>query len=155
MQPVLQGERQQQIPLIHIVFADDEILMKSSDAEWFGILRSFPWERYRGYGAEYYDALYAFNLKEAAERQQESREEKTGEPESKEEAKHRLLWDRATMRSKMGEEDAAVLHKRQELEGESLTTDPQSIAPELCPFVLRAGRRSAFLRCSRVFWEPL
>jgi len=141
MQPVLQGERsQQQIPLIHTVFADDEILLKSPDAEWFQILKSFPWERYRVYAAEYYDALYAFNLREAAKREQESREEETaGEPESKEEARLRLLWDRATMRSKMGEEEAAVLHKRQELEGESLCTDPQSIAPGVVP-IRCAGR---------------
>ena len=140
MQPVLQGERkQQQIPLITIVIADDEILMRSPGAEWFQILKDFPWEQYRSYGAEYYDALYAFNLTEALERQQESREEQEREPESKEEAKHRLLWERATMRSKMGEEETAVLQKRQELEGESLTTDPQSIAPGFVP-IRFAGR---------------
>jgi hypothetical protein len=142
MQEVLQGERQQQqIPLIHIVFADDEILLQSPDAEWFQILKSLPWESYRMYAAEYYDALYAFNLGEAAMREQENREqEEKGEPESKEEAKQRILWDRATMRSKRGEEDAAVLQKRQELEGDfAVCTDPQSLAPGVVPFRF-AGR---------------
>ena len=53
-----------QIPLIQIVDEDDIILLNSPDAEWFKILYYFPWQEYRTYGAEYYDALYEFKKRE-------------------------------------------------------------------------------------------
>ncbi len=37
----------QQIPLIHIIEADDRILLNSPDAEWFKVLYYFPSIDYR------------------------------------------------------------------------------------------------------------
>ena len=54
-----------QIPLIHIVDEDDQLLVNSSDAEWYRILHCFPWEDYREMAARYYNALYDFSLLEA------------------------------------------------------------------------------------------
>ena len=51
----------QQIPLIHVVHEDDELLANSPDAEWYKILQYLPWEPYRFIGADYYNALYYFN----------------------------------------------------------------------------------------------
>jgi len=59
-----------QSPLIHFVYTDDAVLMNFPAAKWFQILRDFPWQRYRGYAAKYYDALYAFNQAEAVKREQ-------------------------------------------------------------------------------------
>ena len=66
MQSVLQAEydgNTGQAPLIHIVDYDDVVLINSTHAEWFLILKDLPWERYRTYAANYYDALYEFNCK--------------------------------------------------------------------------------------------
>ncbi len=51
----------QQIPLIHVVHEDDELLANSPEAEWYKILQSLPWEQYRSIAADYYNALYHFN----------------------------------------------------------------------------------------------
>lgn len=37
----------QQIPLIHVVHEDDELLANSPEAEWYNILQNLPWEQYR------------------------------------------------------------------------------------------------------------
>jgi hypothetical protein len=54
----------QQVPLIHEVHADDQYLLNTIDGEWFEILHHFHWVDYRHHAATYYDALYAFNIKE-------------------------------------------------------------------------------------------
>ncbi|MCP3867190.1 MAG: hypothetical protein GY703_03665 [Gammaproteobacteria bacterium] len=51
----------QQIPLIHEVHSEDKHLLNTIDGEWFEILCYFPWEDYRVYAADYYNALYDFN----------------------------------------------------------------------------------------------
>ena len=65
MLPLPQIESKQKPLLIHIVHEDDEVLLNTPDAEWFRILYYFPWEKHRIFGAEYYDALYEFNQREA------------------------------------------------------------------------------------------
>ncbi|MDL1973802.1 MAG: hypothetical protein LWX55_03255 [Deltaproteobacteria bacterium] len=55
----------EQIPLIHVVDRDDELLLNCIDAEWYRILHYFVWQDYLEMAAEYYDALYHFNLLEA------------------------------------------------------------------------------------------
>jgi len=52
----------QQIPLIHVVHEDDELLANSPEAEWYKILQNLPWKQYRTIAADYYNALYHFNL---------------------------------------------------------------------------------------------
>ena len=51
----------QQIPLIHVVNEDDELLSNSPEAEWYKILKNLPWREHRNIGADYYNALYHFN----------------------------------------------------------------------------------------------
>ena len=89
----------QQIPLIHVINEDDELLANSPEAEWYQILQNLPWEQYRSIGADYYNALYHFN-KSSADRQKD----KNSLKEDKETATQRLLFDRATM-----DETASVL----------------------------------------------
>ena len=89
----------QQIPLIHVINEDDELLANSPEAEWYQILKNLPWEQYRSIGADYYNALYNFN-KSSAERQKD----KTSLKEDKQTATQRLLFNRATM-----DETASVL----------------------------------------------
>jgi len=42
----------QQIPLIHVVHEDDELLSNSPEAEWYKILQNLPWREYRPIGAK-------------------------------------------------------------------------------------------------------
>ena len=60
--------KNQQIPLIHLVYEDYIVLLKTQDAEWFKIIYHFPWKDYRQYAAAYYDALYEFNIREGKKR---------------------------------------------------------------------------------------
>jgi len=51
----------QQIPLIHVVHEDDELLANSPEAEWYRILQDLPWKPYLPIAVDYYNALYHFN----------------------------------------------------------------------------------------------
>ena len=86
-----------QIPLIHIVDEDDQVLLNSSDNEWFQILYYFPCEEYCEPAAQYYDALYHYNIQEARKREEKELNKAESCDESKEDATQRLLFDRATM----------------------------------------------------------
>ena len=46
-----------QIPLIHVVNEDDGLLSNNCNAQWYSILKYFPWKNYRELGASYYNAL--------------------------------------------------------------------------------------------------
>jgi hypothetical protein len=91
-----------QIPLIHFFHKDDLLLLESPDAQWFEVLYYFPWEEYRSFGAEYYDALYQFNLMEARKSAERSESKENEGCESKEEARERLLFDRARIHKSAG-----------------------------------------------------
>ena len=79
----------QQVPLIHEVHADDDII----DGEWFEIFHDFSWADYREHAAADYDALYEFSINE----RQPIMDAGEATAETKEEANERLLFGRATM----------------------------------------------------------
>ena len=54
---------EESVPLIQIVDEDDRPLLNSSDAGWYKILYHFPWVDYQEVAAQYYDALYHYNIK--------------------------------------------------------------------------------------------
>ncbi len=93
----------QQIPLIHVVHEDDELLANSPEAEWYKILQILPWEQYRSIAADYYNALYHFN-------KSKTHSPKNGDlsEEQKGTATQRLLLERATM-----DETAPVLSEEE------------------------------------------
>ncbi|MCP4988397.1 MAG: hypothetical protein GY928_20805 [Colwellia sp.] len=59
-----------QIQLFNISHEDDRDLLNNPDAEWFKILKEFPWQSYVSHAAEYYNALYEFNIREEKKRQE-------------------------------------------------------------------------------------
>jgi hypothetical protein len=93
MIPLLRNTSQQK-PLFHIIHEDDIYLLNTDDAEWFQILYHFRYERYVGFGVDYYHALHEFNREQARER-----EERGDAGETKEEARQRLLFSRVTMQA--------------------------------------------------------
>ncbi len=50
-----------QLPLIHTIDEDDQLLLNSPDAQWYRILKYFPDLQYRQIAADYYNSLYHFN----------------------------------------------------------------------------------------------
>ena len=80
-----------QLPLIQIVNEDDELLSNNRDAQWYSILKNFPWEDYRELAVSYYNALYDFNISK------QLKEDTIENKETKDEGRQRLLFNRATM----------------------------------------------------------
>lgn len=91
--------------LFGFVHLDDMHLSSSPEAQWFHILHEHEWSQYAVVENGYYNALRAFNEHAAAEAaaRQASRQPN---PETKDEARQRLLFERVTM----GNDDVPVIH---------------------------------------------
>ncbi len=131
----------QQIPLIHVVHEDDELLANSPEAEWYKILQSLPWEQYRSIAADYYNALYHFN-------KSKPHSQKSGElsEEHKETATQRLLLERATM-----DETAPVLSEEEFITDILPTVSPSMIAPGKTPDRLGGKKPKCFFALFKSF----
>lgn len=151
-----------QIPLIQFVEEDDIILLNSPDAEWFRILYHFPWQEYRIFGAEYYDALYEFNKKEKQKRQERINEQKDEIVETKNDAKIRLLFYRTTMKNKQEEKSNIIyLHaaqstaqagqKEKEEESKHLKVNPNHISPGIVPLRFSGKKPKCFFAMFKSF----
>jgi hypothetical protein len=142
----LERQKNQQIPLIHIVHEDDTILLNTKDAEWFKILYHFPWREYRQYAAAYYDALYEFNMRE----QQEGEVARgDGKAETVEEARQRLLFDRVTMQAGEGKK-RPVLYEVKE-EDKPVNVKPEDIFPGKVPERLGGKKPKCFFALMKSF----
>ncbi len=119
----------QQIPLIHDVHEDDELLSASPEAEWYNLLKNLPWEEYHSIAIDYYDALYHFNKTHG------NRQKTTDVEETKETAKQRLLFERSTINETVSE-----LFEEDFITGQLPTVLPSMIAPGKTPD-RRGGRK--------------
>ncbi len=86
-----------QIPLIHLVESDDLYLKAQEDVFWFGLLRDLDWRSLGSIAARYYKALWQFN-DDQVEAHSGRGSPSVANPETREEATHRLLFERATLR---------------------------------------------------------
>ncbi len=149
MLPLPQIESNQKPLLIHTVHEDDKVLLNTPDAEWFRVLYYFPWEKYRVFASEYYDALYEFNQREEKKRQE--RQVANGEvlSESKEDARQRLLFDRVTMQVDK-EKTSDVLY---EVGAKSKVqmVKPMEVSPGIVPFRLGGKRPKCFFALLKSF----
>lgn len=123
-----------QIPLIHEVHSDDEHLLNTIDGEWFEILYHFRWEDYRQFAADYYNALYDFNQLPA-----QATAQSDVNPETKEEARQRLLFGRATAPRPV-EPPAPILYQGEVVEPKTPEVKPSEVAPGVVPLRL-VGRK--------------
>jgi hypothetical protein len=135
-----------QIPLIHIVDEDDQLLLNSSDAEWYKILHYFLWEDYREIAARYYDALYHFNLLEAQKREEKKLNRAESWDESKEEAIQRFLFDRPTINKSV-----PVIHDEEFEVPPFRTVNPSSLAPGIVPNRLGGKKPKCFFALFKGF----
>ncbi len=123
-----------QIPLIHEVHSDDEHLLNTIDGEWFEILYHFRWEAYRQFAADYYNALYDFNQQQA-----QPAAPSEDNPETKEEARQRLLFDRATA-PRPTHPPAPLLYQGEVVAPKSQDVRASDVAPGVVPLRL-VGRK--------------
>ncbi len=137
-----------QIPLIHEVHADDRHLLDTIDGEWFEILHGFSWADYRHHAAAYYDALYEFNIREGHVPAGES--ETTAE--TKEQAKQRLLFARATMQAPQEQQPpAAIIYQGKVVELKAPKVDPMGLAPGVVPLRLVGRKPKCFFSLLKSF----
>ena len=136
----------QQIPLIHEVHADDQYLLNTIEGEWYEILSAFAWQSYREVAAGYYDALYAFNLDESAPADCACE----CVPESQEEAKQRLLFDRTTMQT--GDQpQPPILYQASLTPAALATVEPLALAPGVVPVRLVGRKPKCFFSLLKSF----
>ncbi len=94
---ILPSDMDVRSPLIHIVESDDLYLEAQEDVFWFDLLRELDWPSLRPVAARYYEALWQFNEQQAKTRAEQSATTAVVNPETPEEATHRLLFDRPTL----------------------------------------------------------
>ena len=130
-----------QIPLIHVVDQDDQILLNTPDAEWFRLLYFLSWQDYREIAAEYYNALYDFNKS-----RQKASNNNTANAETRQEAAQRLLFGRSTV-----DKDASVLAQHEFEEAAVDIVSPDSIAPGKTPQRLGGKKPKCFFALFKSF----
>lgn len=134
-----------QIPLIHIVESDDLYLEAQEDVFWFGLLRDLDWRSLGSIAARYYEALWQFN-DDQAEAHSGRGSPSVANPETREEATHRLLFERATLR-----EDAPILHEAVPPEPAAITVDPLTLRPGRTPVRLAGKKPKCFFAMFKAF----
>jgi len=135
-----------QIPLIHIVDEDDQVLLNSPDNAWFKILHYFPWEEYCESAALYYDALYHFNCQEALKRKEKERNKAESCDETKENATQRLLFDRATM-----DKSVPVIYEEEFESSPVETVNSSSLSPGIVPLRIGGKKPKCFFSLFKAF----
>jgi hypothetical protein len=139
-----------QSSLIQIVADDDRVLLESPQADWYRVLYALPWEEYRAYGAQYYDALYQFNVEQAKKRQERVAESRVQNNESREEARQRLLFERATLQDAQ-QGAVAILHPLLAVEPPPSRTEPATISPGVVPDRLGGKKPKCFFALLKSF----
>lgn len=132
------------LPLLVFVETDDTILENSDSVSWFHVLRDWRWEEYRALGARYYEALYQFNQEAANKREEQAA--KSPNPEAKEEARQRELFERPTM----GNDQTAVLFEETR-PPQPIHIRPEEIAPGRVPARLAGKQPKCFFALFEAF----
>lgn len=108
-------------PLFGFIHLDDLCLEQTPQARWFHLLRRLDLNAYHQTRCGYYNALRFFN-RAAAEEAALRRKQRPPNPENKEQARQRLLFERPTM----GNKEAPLIHR----DGEPKTA-AQRVAPSV------------------------
>jgi hypothetical protein len=139
-------EESHQASLIHTVFSDDEHLLNTIDGEWFEILYNFSWEYYRQFAADYYNALYDFNQAPGAGATVDG----NVNPETKDEAKQRLLFDRATAPIPASP-PAPILYRGNKVGRTSRDIQASNVSPGVVPQRLMGRKPKCFFGLLKSF----
>jgi len=143
----------QQIPLIHETCCDEKELLALFEGEWFQILHAFPWEDFRPFAADYYNALYDFN--QSLDQQAEATAASTGHADlaaDKEAARQRILFDRRTAPIPRDPLPPALYSgKTVEPIGALLPVRPEDTAPGVVPLRLVGRKPKCFFALLKAF----
>lgn len=129
--------------LIHCVEADDYHLENQPDLVWFHVLRAFDWVPFQHIAALYYEALWQFNDDQATTR---NRDQPTPNPETKDQATQRLLFERPTLR-----DDAPVLVENPRPRDPRFVDDPNKLRPGKVPRRLAGRAPKCFFAMFKAF----
>jgi hypothetical protein len=132
--------------LFYVIDRDDVALLRSAEGEWLRCLCALDWKAYRGIGAQYYQALWASNIKAARERA--ARDGLPSNPEGSEEAQQRLYQARPTG----GNEGAPLLHEQPgRIEIDPRVAQPERLAPGIVPIRLGGPLPKCFFALFKSF----
>ncbi len=134
-----------QTPLIHIVESDD-CFLDESDILWFRLLRDLDWQPLVPVAVQYYEALWQFNQDQHLERLKKQSSYPTPNPETKEQARQRLLLERTTL-----DPEKPVLAEGEANFREPLHVDPAAIRPGCVPPRLRGRKPKDFFAMLKSF----
>jgi len=129
-----------QLPLIQVVNKDDELLSNNGGAQWYTILKSFPWKDYCELAASYYNALYDFNISK------QPKENTVENSETKDQGRQRLLFSRATI-----DKSQSVLHEMKSKRIAEHTVSSQSVSPGIVPKRLGGKKPKDFFAMFKSF----
>jgi len=135
-----------QLPLLHLVDSDDYYLARRADVLWFEILVKLDWQPLVPVAAQYYEALYDFNVAQADAREKKERERPASNPETKGTATLRLLFARPTM-----DPDAPLLDEELPKERPLATVNPAALAPGRTPIRLSGRSPKCFFALFKAF----
>lgn len=132
--------------LFYAIDRDDIALLKSAEGEWLRCLSILDWKAYRGIGAQYYQALWASNIKAARERV--ARGELPSNPEASEDAQQRLYQARPT-----GGNDRTPLLLEQPgvIRVDPRVARPEDLAPGIVPTRLGGKPLKCFFALFKAF----
>ena len=112
-----------QLPLIHTIDEDDQLLLHSPDAQWYRILKYFPDMDFRQIATDYYNSLYHFNKTRAMDRGNQHVND-----EDKQQATQRLLFERATMN-----DSTPIIFEQNSIPLIEQIVTPEQIGPGITP----------------------
>ena len=141
---MLQTQFQQplnQLPLIHTVDEDDQLLLNSPDAQWYRVLKYFPDMDYRQVAADYYNSLYHFNKTRTMHRGDQHVND-----EDKQQATQRLLFERATMN-----DSTPIIFEQDSIPAIEQIVTPEQIAPGITPDRIGGKKPKCFFAMFKSF----
>jgi len=136
-----QQQTAMQVPLIHVVDEDDQLLLNSADAQWYRILKYFPDLEYRQIAAEYYNSLYHFNKTRTMDRAKQHVNH-----EDKQKATQRLLFGRATMN-----DSTPIIFEQDSIPWVEQIVTAEQISPGISPERLGGKKPKCFFAMFKSF----
>ncbi|UCG09040.1 MAG: hypothetical protein JSV83_10470 [Desulfobacterales bacterium] len=130
-----------QLPLIHTIDQDDQLLLNSPEAQWYRILKYFPDVDYRRVAADYYNSLYHFNMTRTMDRGDQHIND-----EDKPQATQRLLFERATMN-----DSTPIIFEQNSIPPVEQIVTPEQIAPGITPDRIGGKKPKCFFAMFKSF----
>jgi len=134
-----------QLPLLQIVESDDHFLAEW-DIVWFRVLRDLDWRPLVSVAVQYYEALWHFNYEQKFERLKKENTSPAPNPETKEQARQRLLLVRPTL-----DPGQPVLAPGEAAFREPDHVNPAHIRPGHAPLRLRGRAPKDFFAMLKAF----